>query len=210
IDKVGFSLTHKVGDKDIQKWSTEGKFITEKYPIIKVDLVRRFVAPIEGEIDFGEIRKLITDLKDLLGFNITTIISDTYQSLDMKQTMSHAGYKFIMHGTDGHREVYDTFLEMILDDRLDFYIHAPLMYELQRLEDKNNKIDHTRTSSKDLADAVVLAAYFAAGGESYQRRSVEPHTRSRIKKGKLVPGISNRGGGFINQISSQEFIKRNL
>ena len=160
--------------------------------MIEVDLVTRFVATPEDEIDFGEIREVIFQLHHKFGFNIHLICSDSFESMDFKQIMIKSGYKYTVFSADMHREVFDTFAELIKDKRIIWYRHEPLLYELQRLEDLVTKVDHPPTSGKDISDALALACYFAVGQELAERK-IETSTVRRTIRAVTAPGLFGSG-----------------
>jgi len=191
-DKCGFALVHPEKSIEVPKWNNEGKPYVTILPVIEVDLVTRFVAHPESEIDFGDIREVIFQLHHKLGFNIHLICSDSFESMDFKQIMIKSGYKYTVFSADTHREVFDTFLELIKDKRIIWYRHEPLLYELQRLEDLVTKIDHSVSSGKDITDALVLACYFAVGQELAEKNIKPTVTRRRINA-VTAPGIFGLG-----------------
>jgi len=193
-DKCGFAMVHRKGDKSVIRFDKEGKPYTVDLPVIELDLITRFVVKPEQELNFGEIRELIFALKNEMGFDIKLIVSDSYESIDFKQIMLQSGFDFVVFGTDAHRETYDTFLEAVLDGRFIWFKHDPLLYELQRLEDLVKKIDHPPTSGKDLADALVLAVYFASGRKFLKGKVVESIPRRNITP-VLSTGLGSGFGG---------------
>ena len=190
-DKCGFSIVHYVGEKNIMKFDKEKRPYFIDLPVVEVDLVTRFVAKPDSEINFSEIRELIFTLRDKFNFNIKLICSDSYESIDFKQIMIQSGFDFVVFSVDLHREVYDSFLEMLLDNRLVWFKHEPLLYELQRLEDIIKKVDHPSTSGKDLSDSLVLACYFSSGRKLTKGKIIE-----KIPKREVTPVLSAGLGGM--------------
>jgi hypothetical protein len=195
-DRVGVSLMHLDRWKEVISWDTTGRKIVTKYPVVELDLIRRLVAAADTEIDFEDIRSVIYYLRDERGFNITRVVSDSYQSLEMKQALSKLGYEFIQYSTDLHREVYDSLVEALYDSRVIWYNHPPLIYELMRLEDLGDKVDHQKTAGKDLADAMALGAYFAGGGKEFMRSMVEKKV-GRLPTGRTTHGLASGGSEHV-------------
>jgi len=186
-DRCGLALVHLKGYEEKVKYDEMGRSIKVKLPVVYVDLVTRFVAPVEGEIDFGEIREFINLLRIERKFNIDLIVSDTYQSLDFRQIMTKLGYSFEEFSVDRNRIAYDTLQSLIYDNRLDWYEHESLLYELRRLEDRVEKIEHSRYSGKDIADALAISCYFVVGDKLVKLRGDKPSlTRP---KGVLAQGV---------------------
>ena len=205
-DKCGFALVRLDRYDDRVRFDAEGRQVVVKLPVVYVDLVTRFVAQPDSEIDFSEIREFIHKLNIEKGFRVHLIVSDTYQSLDFKQIMLSMGYRFEEFSVDSHRIAYDTFQSLVYDSRLDWYDHTPLLWELQRLEDQGTKVDHSRTSTKDMADALVIACYFAVGektiklsGDSLKRRSIKGATARGVFSVD-TPFSSNPNGMNIRKI----------
>lgn len=146
----------------VERRSVEGKL--EKRPKIKIDFMRRITAGPRDEIKFEDIRQIIYRLKDI-GYNIHLVTFDGWQSIDSIQTLNSAGFNAEMFSIDRNPESYYTLKAALLDDRLDYYNYKPFITELQQLEElKGKKIDHPRTGSKDVSDAVAGVVYQAAKG----------------------------------------------
>ena len=128
------------------------------------------------EVDFSEVRDLIMRLK-AKGFNIKKISFDGWQSVDSIQQLRKRFPAYT--DANGKREEtvevlsidrslapYDTLKGLLMDRRLRLPAFEILAKELRRLElIKGVKVDHPRNGSKDVADALAGACFWAAGNE---------------------------------------------
>ncbi len=138
---------------------------TERAAFIVIDFVLQVVAPPGGEIDFAEIRGLIYDLIGH-GFNVTTVSTDSYQSVDMHQRFKERGIKCKVVSTDRTTAPYTTFKNAINEGRVSVYNYPILFKEMRHLEltevgkgdrvqvTKPPKFDDGGNASKDVSDAV--------------------------------------------------------
>ena len=116
------------------------------------------------EIMFEDVRKKIYRLKDI-GYNITQISFDGWNSIDSIQTLNSSGFKAVVFSIDRNPESYYTLKSALLDGRLDYYYYPPFVEELSQLEEvKGTKIDHPRHGRKDVSDSVSGVTYFSAKG----------------------------------------------
>lgn len=129
----------------------------QKMPVIKMDLIKYWEAPPNGEIDFGEVRRLVFALADR--FNIAMITIDRWNSVDTKNIFMNRGiYTDFMVVAKKH---YDTLATCIYDQRIQAYYDELLVdEELLRLQlIRGTKVDHVRVGYKDGADCLAGAVY---------------------------------------------------
>ena len=113
-----------------------------------------------GEIDFAEVRQFILDLRDRHGWALACVSYDGWQSVESRQLLEKAGVITREISVDRTTAAYDTFKELLLGGRLDYYDDPDLRNELTRLElIKGRKVDHPPGGSKDVADAAAGAVY---------------------------------------------------
>ena len=113
-----------------------------------------------GEIDFAEVRQFILDLRDRHGWALACVSYDGWQSVESRQLLEKAGVITREISVDRTTAAYDTFKELLLGGRLDYYDDPDLRNELTRLElVKGRKVDHPPGGSKDVADAAAGAVY---------------------------------------------------
>jgi len=146
----------------VEQKSISGKI--EKRPKVLIDLMLQIKAGPKDEIKFEDIRKIIYKLKDI-GYNISKVTFDGWNSVDSIQTLNSAGFNAGLLSIDRTPEAYYTLKAALLDNRLDYYPYRQFIQELQQLEElKGSKIDHPRGGSKDVADAVAGVCFHAAQG----------------------------------------------
>jgi hypothetical protein len=145
--------------------------VTRYRNLIIAPLLARIQGNKNKEVDFSEVRDLIIRLR-AKGFNIKKISFDGWQSVDSIQQLRK---KFPKRGNEEVVEMlsidrnlapYDTLKGLLQERRLRLPQFEPLMKELKRLElIKGVKVDHPKGSSKDVADALAGACFWAAGNE---------------------------------------------
>lgn len=133
---------------------------------ICIDLMMRFKGSKEHPIEFSKIREIIYTLKSL-GFYISIITFDSFQSADSIQILKKKGFKAEILSIDRTPDAYNILKMLIMEDRLDYY-HIPsgdssnpsasevCISELMQLEDiQGKKIDHVPGGSKDISDSMA-------------------------------------------------------
>lgn len=134
-----------------------GNGSVERLPLISIDLALEVVAPVGGEIEFSNVRRLLYKLR-ALGMPITWVTLDSYNSIDTMQILRSEGFKTGYASADIDTTAYQTLKRALYDGRVQMDYHPKLQGELITLEMdyKRNKVDHTATGSKDVADALAL------------------------------------------------------
>lgn len=129
-------------------------------PCIVFDAVARISAGNAREVDFGEIRDLLLEMKKA-GWRIYKVTYDSYQSIDSIQTLSKKGIVCDVLSVDKTPEPHETLKAAIYEKRAFLPVHDILLTELKQLERvaTSDKVDHPRYGSKDVADAVAGAAF---------------------------------------------------
>ena len=153
--------------------------------VVIVDLMMRIKAPSGGEINFSDIRTMITELKNK-GFDIAGITFDGWQSIDMIQILKEKGFNCEVLSVDRDTAAYDTLKDKIYTSKFKCYRYEPFLEELRRLELKEGKrVDHppTHGGSKDVSDSVAGAVFnaishknnfmFWAGGKDKEKTQEE-------------------------------------
>ena len=154
-------------------------------PIVVVDAVAWWEPRIEGPVDLSEVKQWIQNLRRL-GFNIGQVSFDRWQSFDIQNELKAIGMR--TDTVSVAKKHYEDMAMLVYEDRLVMPAIDLLFEELTELKIiKQNKVDHPRKSSKDLADAVCGAVY---GAISHTPRNmneeVEIHSfRDRPKDNKL-------------------------
>ena len=192
--KVGFCLVHSEGKKEIQWYDRNtGRTISEFRDIIVVDLVLRFSAPIDGEVPIYSVRDFIIWLKKERSYNITTVGTDSWQSLDFRQVMASMGFQVELVGIERDKSVYQTLKDVINEGRLKIPYHrASLLQELSKLEEKEGKV--FSQYYKDQADALCGAVYLVSKKKVNYFESSSP---PKVIQPVLTPSLLSGGGGAL-------------
>lgn len=126
---------------------------------IVVDLMLRIAVPSHGEIYLSRSREIILDIQRR-GFFLKKVTFDTWQSLETLQKLQSLGINAEFFSVDKDTKAYDTLMELISDDKLDYYYYQPFITEAKMLRlIKGKKVDHPATGSKDVSDAVAGCVY---------------------------------------------------
>lgn len=151
-DRAAIAMSHSPGFKEIRTLSG-----VEKLPIVNVDYVESWEAPIQGEIPLSAIRNRIVELTRK--FPVVSVTFDHWQSSDMIQSLRSQGINADYHTVK--KTDYDTLSTAIYDGRIRGYWNELLVEEeLLKLKLMNNtKVDHPTTGTKDLADAVAGSVF---------------------------------------------------
>lgn len=152
-DRSGLALCHRE-----TKDNREQKVV--------IDLLKVWEAPVNGEINFEDIRKFIFMLADRR-FRIEMVLLDSFQSADFRQILSKNQIPTeTRYSCDKGKQVYDTLKDLINQGKIecvDCKYTKLLIDELLGLSlITNTKIDHTDAGSKDLADSTALAVFASA------------------------------------------------
>jgi hypothetical protein len=149
-DKLGFAMGHPKGYIEIDG--------IEK-PVIQIDIAMAVTAPPGGEIQFSDIKKMIYYLESL-GFYFEKVTADSWNSVDMLQSLRNHGITSEILSVDKAIDQYTMFKGAIYEERIMCHKYPLLKTELERLELVNGeKVDHPTGGSKDIADAVCGVVY---------------------------------------------------
>ena len=176
-DKCAVAIAH------VDKWVNLQviKDYEQVAPIVVVDAVAWWEPKKEGAVNLSEVKNWIINLRRL-GFNIGKVTFDRWQSYDIQQEL-----KAVNINTDTvsvAKKHYEDLAMLIYEDRIVMPSIPLLLEELSELKImKNNRVDHPRKSSKDLADAVCGAAFGAISYTSKENNlEVEVRTWSSAHK----------------------------
>lgn len=145
----------------VEKWETRqiGAKLTEPAPVVVVDAVRYWTPSKTKNVDFTEIREYILSLKRR-GFDLKLTTFDRWESADTIDYLRSMGLR--SDRLSVAKKHYEDFAMVVAEQRLTGPRLALLTEELLQLRImKNDKVDHPRKGSKDLADAVCGAIYNA-------------------------------------------------
>lgn len=171
-DALGLAMGHVRELKEV-----EG----EERPVIVFDFLLR-IKPLPGrEIILGDVRKIIYQLRDELGFRIKMITYDGFQSTDSIQQLRKQRFTVDHQSVDKSLLPYQDLRDAIYEERIEFPKYMTYMkhgdtrlvdigyQELTQLIDTGRKVDHPEGGSKDVADAMAGVTSILAGDRQYRR-----------------------------------------
>ena len=175
-DKCAVAISH------VEKWVEVQSFndYTQVVPFVVVDAIAWWEPKREGPVDLSEVKNWIINLKRN-GFNLGMVTFDRWQSFDIQQELKQVS--ITTETLSVAKKHYEDLAMLFYEER----VAAPhidiLLDELLELRIMpNNRVDHPRKKSKDLADAMCGSVYNAI---SKTRREaigdVEIHTWSSFK-----------------------------
>ncbi len=146
-------------------------------PIVIVDAVAWWEPKVEGPVNLSEVKMWIQNLRRL-GFNIGMVSFDRWQSFDIQNELKQVGMR--TDTVSVAKKHYEDMAMLVYEERLVMPSIELLFDELTQLKImKNNRVDHPRKKSKDLADAVCGAIFGAISHTPKdQNQVVEVHTIS--------------------------------
>lgn len=170
----------------VEKWEQRkiGNTLTEPAPVVKVDAVRWWTPTKEKNVDFGDVREYIVSLRKR-GFDVRLVTFDRWESYDMMEYLKGVGMN--SERLSVAKKHYEDLAMVVSEERLVGPDIELLKNELLQLRIMpNDKVDHPRKGSKDLADSVCGAVYNAI---SHTPRNVnefiEVQTLSSFRKTEL-------------------------
>lgn len=154
-DHCAVALAH------VEKWEQRkiGNTLTEPAPVVKVDAVRWWTPTKEKNVDFGDVREYIVSLRKR-GFDIKLVTFDRWESHDMMEYLKGVGMN--SERLSVAKKHYEDLAMVVSEERLVAPDIELLKNELLQLRIMpNDKVDHPRKGSKDLADATCGAVFNA-------------------------------------------------
>lgn len=162
-DALGVACSH------VEEVRTEeGSDGTVELPVVKVDFVTSFIAPVNGEIDFELVRGFVAEAIRR-GFNVQMISLDGYNSIYFLQTFQKMGVETKLRSVDRNTAAYDDLKELLYDKRISGRVGRRTVSvnaltkrrEILKEELKNlvlmfdRKVQHRDIYGKDEADALA-------------------------------------------------------
>ena len=128
-------------------------------PIVVVDAVAWWEPKIEGPVNLSEVKQWIQNLRRI-GFDIGMVSFDRWQSFDIQNELKQVGMK--TDTVSVAKKHYEDMAMLVYEERLAMPAIDLLFDELTQLKImRNDRVDHPRKKSKDLADAVCGAIFGA-------------------------------------------------
>jgi hypothetical protein len=176
-DKCAVAIAH------VEKWVNIKvvKDYEQIAPMVVVDAVAWWEPRIEGPVDLSEVKQWIQNLRRI-GFDVGLVTFDRWQSFDIQNELRAVGMSAATLSVA--KKHYEDMAMLLYEDRLALPAIDLLFEEMTELKIvRNNKVDHPRKSSKDLADAVCGAVFNAISHTNRDANlEVEVHTfRDRPK-----------------------------
>ena len=182
-DKCAVAIAH------VEKWVNVQviKDYEQISPVVVVDAVAWWEPKVEGPVNLSEVKQWIQNLRRL-GFNIGLVTFDRWQSFDIQNELQAVGIR--TETVSVAKKHYEDMAMLVYEERLAMPAIELLFEELTELKImKNDKVDHPRKKSKDLADAVCGAIFGAISHTPRdQNLEVEVHTfRDKPKRVDSLP-----------------------
>jgi hypothetical protein len=182
-DKCAVAIAH------VEKWVSVQvmKDYEQVVPMVIVDAVVYWEPKIEGPVNLSEVKQWIQNLRRQ-GFDIGIVSFDRWQSFDIQNELKAVGIK--TETVSVAKKHYEDMAMLMYEERLAMPAIELLFEELTELKImKNNRVDHPRKLSKDLADAVCGAIFGAISHTPRdQNLEVEVHTfKDRPKQVDSLP-----------------------
>jgi hypothetical protein len=154
-DKCAVAIAH------VDKWVNIQvlKDYQQIAPVVVVDAVAWWEPRTEGPVNLSEVKQWIQNLRRQ-GFNIGMVSFDRWQSFDIQNELKQVGMR--TETVSVAKKHYEDMAMLVYEERLAMPMIDLLFEELTELKImNNNKVDHPRKKSKDLADAVCGAVFGA-------------------------------------------------
>lgn len=152
-DRAAVAVAH------VNKWVKIGKFMDyeQMVPEVVVDMIA-YWEPSKGKpIDLKEVREWIVNLRRR-GVDIAIVTFDRWNSLDTQMELNRIGVQ--TETLSVARKHYDDLAMLVYERRIKMPAEDILWDELSQIRIvSNTQVDHPRSGSKDLADAVAGAVY---------------------------------------------------
>jgi len=175
-DKCAVAVSH------VDKWVHVQTFnnYEQVAPIVVVDALAWWEPKREGPVDLSEVKNWIVNLKRM-GFNLGLVSFDRWQSFDIQQELKTIGIK--TDTVSVAKKHYEDLAMLFYEERVALPYNDILLEELLELRIlPNNRVDHPRKKSKDLADAVCGSVYNAISHSTRKTDSeIEIHTWQTFK-----------------------------
>jgi hypothetical protein len=185
-DKCAVAIAH------VEKWVSVQvmKDYEQIVPIVVVDAVAWWEPRREGPVNLSEVKQWIQNLRRI-GFDIGMVSFDRWNSFDIQNELKAVGMR--TETVSVAKKHYEDMAMLIYEDRLVMPNIELLFEELTELKIvKQNRVDHPRKLSKDLADAVCGAVFGAISHTPRDRNQVvEIHTFKERPKTEVDFGDTN-------------------
>jgi hypothetical protein len=180
-DAYGFAMGTIVGLKEVvrsdphTRLDSDRQYISEPHIIVELVLGLKKIG--DTQVPLFKVRQLVMDLRSI-GFPITLISADGYQSTDTLQLLALKGFETRLTSVDKTMFPYHCLRTAMYENRFEAPYHPILERELKELRESKDGIDHPADDnegkgSKDLADAVAAVTFLLT--EGYRAGSFQVH-----------------------------------
>jgi len=187
-DKCAVAIAH------VDKWVNIQvlKDYQQIAPVVVVDAVAWWEPRTEGPVNLSEVKQWIQNLRRQ-GFDIGMVSFDRWQSFDIQNELKAVGIR--TETVSVAKKHYEDMAMLIYEDRLAMPMIDLLYEELTELKImNNNKVDHPRKKSKDLADAVCGAVF---GAISHTPRDLNLEVEIHTFKDRPKSEVGNQDKSVI-------------
>lgn len=155
-DSTGFCMGRIDRWVEVVRRDGDGNRYTDTAPYYVIEVLLSIRPPAGEQIYMPDVRRLVYELQ-AHGFPIAGFSTDTYQYVEMHQQVRRHGIYTELISVDDSMNPYEELKSAIYESRIEYYAHGVLLNELRALEyDRiKGKVDHPRSKSKDLADALA-------------------------------------------------------
>jgi len=200
-DKCAVAIAH------VDKWVNIQviKDYQQVAPVVVVDAVAWWEPKTEGPVNLSEVKQWIQNLRRL-GFNIGMVSFDRWQSFDIQNELKAVGMR--TETVSVAKKHYEDMAMLVYEERLAMPMIDLLFEELIELKImNNNKVDHPRKKSKDLADAVCGAVF---GAISHTPRDLNLEVEIHTFKDRPKESVDKEDNGVIKYKSMPTEVKEYL
>ena len=157
-DALGMAMGHVSGVREVDG---------EVKAMIEFDLLRQWTVKPGRHIELAMVRRFIYSLVDDMKFKLALVTFDGFENTDFSQQLHRRRIRTGLLSADKSYAPYHDLREAIYEDRVSWPLYEVrsrknegeyfelAFSELTQLVDDGKKVDHTATSTKDLADAMA-------------------------------------------------------
>lgn len=197
-DKCAVAIAH------VEKWVNIQviRDYEQVAPMVVVDAVAYWEPKVEGPVDLSEVKQWIQNLRRV-GFDIGMVSFDRWQSFDIQNELKSVGIR--TDTVSVAKKHYEDMAMLIYEERLVMPSIELLFEELTELKImRNNRVDHPRKKSKDLADAVCGAVF---GAISHTPKNVNQEIEIHTFKDRAKTQVADRPLNVIQYKTMPDDIK---
>lgn len=179
---VGSIATKKKETIDVNtKEKTE--IIEASAPVYAIFGLLKINPPTNGQIDISKVEKFYLIIKDYLT-NFTSFSADRAYSITLIQNLKRNGVSTQYLSVDRTTDAYIEKKNCLMEGRLWVVEHETHKKELKglTLDSEKNKVDHPKTGSKDVADAVAGTVYVLSKRKTTYRKKDSPKRLYEMRK----------------------------